>query len=208
MGDTCRASSHCGTLSQPDAKTSRFTLTLAWCTADPPLPHAHSHTTRPLFPPGVYRNATASNSTLQEHFVSGTMCDLTGVPRTVNVSYICQQGVLPNIVSVEEPSTCNYNVVVGAAALCPTVNKTSSDVFCWPVDANGSPVGTGEAGLGKQSQGAAGRGTDATGGDDGGAAASRPTAVVAHLGRNQGWDGHVRHRLLAPSPHIASPRHL
>lgn len=53
-----------------------------------------------------------------ETYVGGDICDLTGNPRTTEVRYICDKGALHAMGSMQETTTCNYQVVVHTSLLC------------------------------------------------------------------------------------------
>lgn len=157
----------------------------------------------------MYANFTGTNTSLQEHFTQGTVCDLTGLPRVTNVSYLCQAAVMPNIVSVQEPSSCAYSVIIGAAVFCPVVNKTSSDVVCWPVDAAGNPAAPAISPPSRpQSAAATGDGTASQPAEEemsATAEAAMPTAVTTGLAANSGWDGYVSVAVTSHASHHSQP---
>ncbi len=49
---------------------------------------------------------------------SGTMCDLNGKPRITRVYYVCYPAGKHEIFSLEEASTCEYEIVVLTPYLC------------------------------------------------------------------------------------------
>lgn len=49
---------------------------------------------------------------------SGTLCDVTGKPRVTRVYYVCQPTGKHEIYSLEEASSCEYEVVVLSPFLC------------------------------------------------------------------------------------------
>lgn len=54
---------------------------------------------------------------------SGTICDVTGEPRTTEVQIHCKQDVEDHISKVSEISTCKYLVVVYSSKLCKVSQK-------------------------------------------------------------------------------------
>lgn len=48
----------------------------------------------------------------------GTVCDLTNKPRKVKVLYVCYQHGKHELFSLEEPSSCEYEVIVLSPGLC------------------------------------------------------------------------------------------
>ncbi|BGP14420.1 Protein OS-9 [Rhodosporidiobolus nylandii] len=55
---------------------------------------------------------------LIQTFESGTRCDLTGLPRTVEVQYHCSTQSLDRIALVRETSICRYVMIVHTPRLC------------------------------------------------------------------------------------------
>ncbi|CAJ0960561.1 unnamed protein product, partial [Mesorhabditis belari] len=51
-------------------------------------------------------------------YTKGTMCDITGKPRTITVLYICHKEGQENIHSLYEVSSCNYEAIVLNQRLC------------------------------------------------------------------------------------------
>ena len=49
---------------------------------------------------------------------SGTMCDLNGQPRVTKVYYVCYPAGKHEIFSLEESSTCEYEIVILTPYLC------------------------------------------------------------------------------------------
>jgi hypothetical protein len=57
--------------------------------------------------------------TFSEIYSSGSVCDITGAPRTAEVRYQCASGSMDTkIVSVEEVASCEYVVTVSTPLLC------------------------------------------------------------------------------------------
>lgn len=69
----------------------------------------------------------------------GTVCDLTNKPRKIKVLYVCYQHGKNELLSLEEPSTCEYEVVVLSPLLCshphykPQATE-ENEINCHPVD--------------------------------------------------------------------------
>jgi endoplasmic reticulum lectin 1 len=66
----------------------------------------------------------------------GTTCDLTGKPRTTTVLYVCEEGAKNQIRSLNELSTCNYEIVVMTNRLCahPSFHKApakENEIQCY-----------------------------------------------------------------------------
>ena len=69
----------------------------------------------------LHRKASpgAPPSALRQAYDSGTTCDLTKEPRRTEVTFTCLEGQKGNaLVSVQEPATCVYEVVVSMQKLC------------------------------------------------------------------------------------------
>lgn len=50
--------------------------------------------------------------------IDGTVCDLTNKPRKIKVLYVCYQHGKHELFSLEEPSSCEYEVIVLSPLLC------------------------------------------------------------------------------------------
>ncbi|EFX71320.1 hypothetical protein DAPPUDRAFT_308922 [Daphnia pulex] len=73
---------------------------------------------------------------------SGTLCDLNGKPRMTRVYYVCYPAGKHEIFSLEEASSCEYEIVVLTPHLCqhPDYRAKESEenkINCWAVE--GSP---------------------------------------------------------------------
>lgn len=73
------------------------------------------------------------------YMTDGTMCDLSTKPRSTNVLYICYPQSKHHIYSLEEVSTCEYEMVVLTPLLCSHPDyrhKVSSenDIMCRPLE--------------------------------------------------------------------------
>ncbi|RKP07574.1 hypothetical protein THASP1DRAFT_30609 [Thamnocephalis sphaerospora] len=55
---------------------------------------------------------------LLQHWAGGSICDLTGQPRSTQVQYVCSQSGSEKIAYIEEPSICRYTIVVHTPRLC------------------------------------------------------------------------------------------
>jgi len=55
---------------------------------------------------------------LSQMFHGGTLCDLTGHPRKVEVRYHCSLESLDHIESIKETATCQYLIMVASPRLC------------------------------------------------------------------------------------------
>eukprot|EP01119_Soliformovum_irregulare_P005358 TRINITY_DN17126_c0_g1_i1.p1 TRINITY_DN17126_c0_g1~~TRINITY_DN17126_c0_g1_i1.p1 ORF type:complete len:312 (+),score=92.89 TRINITY_DN17126_c0_g1_i1:61-996(+) len=73
-----------------------------------------------------------------EEYVQGTVCDITGKPRTTQVRYICSADRMSTSLSeIIEPSSCNYVLTVGIPQLCKhsafrPVDPTVQTITCIP----------------------------------------------------------------------------
>ncbi|XP_013401270.1 protein OS-9 [Lingula anatina] len=63
-----------------------------------------------------------------QQYVNGSNCDLTGVPRRSEVRFLCDEGTGDHVVSVHEPQTCVYTIVVHTNKIChhPYLRSPSS----------------------------------------------------------------------------------
>uniref|UniRef100_A0A7I4XV49 Endoplasmic reticulum lectin 1 n=1 Tax=Haemonchus contortus TaxID=6289 RepID=A0A7I4XV49_HAECO len=69
-------------------------------------------------------------------YSQGTTCDITGKPRTTTVMYICVENARNQIHSLNEVSSCNYEVIVLTYALCshPSYKrklKENQEIVCY-----------------------------------------------------------------------------
>jgi endoplasmic reticulum lectin 1 len=55
---------------------------------------------------------------LQLNMSDGTLCDLNGEPRNTRVLYVCDARGKHELYSLEEISTCEYEIVVLSPLLC------------------------------------------------------------------------------------------
>ena len=51
-------------------------------------------------------------------YTDGTMCDLTEIPRTTTVMYVCFQEGRHTLYSIKEVLTCEYEIVILTNLLC------------------------------------------------------------------------------------------
>uniref|UniRef100_A0AC35TIB7 MRH domain-containing protein n=1 Tax=Rhabditophanes sp. KR3021 TaxID=114890 RepID=A0AC35TIB7_9BILA len=65
---------------------------------------------------------------------SGAICDLTGKPRNTTVLYICAPGMKHMIISQQEVTSCQYEIVVGTEYLCTHPSFTSHIVKENPIN--------------------------------------------------------------------------
>ncbi|KAK2707168.1 hypothetical protein QYM36_015000 [Artemia franciscana] len=71
----------------------------------------------------------------------GTVCDLSGKPRSTKVIYVCHPPGKHEIYSIEEVSTCEYEVVVLTPSLCKhplykPVESSEKKITCTPIGEN------------------------------------------------------------------------
>ena len=79
---------------------------------------------------------------VRQRYVGGTVCDLSGQPRSVEVRYLCNDK--PNGITfvgeLQEPATCQYSLAVLTPLVCDllgvkTATKAAAPViYCNPVD--------------------------------------------------------------------------
>jgi len=89
-----------------------------------------------LFPAGDFQAIEASQKAyiqvkkidglslpyLQINMTDGTLCDLSGKPRSTRVQYVCYQHGKHEIYSLKETSTCEYEAVILSPLLCQHPN--------------------------------------------------------------------------------------
>lgn len=83
----------------------------------------------------------ADNKQVRQRYVGGTVCDLNGVPRSVEVRFLCNDK--PNGITfvgeLQEPATCQYSLAVLTPLVCDllgvkTVSMTAAPIiYCNPV---------------------------------------------------------------------------
>ncbi|RCN45685.1 glucosidase II beta subunit-like protein [Ancylostoma caninum] len=74
-------------------------------------------------------------------YSQGTTCDITGKPRTTTVMYICIENARNQIHSLNEVSSCNYEVIVLSSRLCthPAYKRKArhnQEIICYNTDNN------------------------------------------------------------------------
>ncbi|KAH3732742.1 PRKCSH domain-containing protein [Pelomyxa schiedti] len=57
-----------------------------------------------------------------ETYTKGTVCDLSGEHRQTEIRFSCDEGRTPTFVSISEPQSCRYVVLVKMGALCKHPN--------------------------------------------------------------------------------------
>ena len=73
---------------------------------------------------------------LVQRLGGGTVCDITGRPRRVEVQYRCEDGAADHIGHIKETSTCAYRMVIHTPRLCndvaflPPKTRAASRVVC------------------------------------------------------------------------------
>ena len=77
---------------------------------------------------------------------SGTDCDLNGKPRVSRVYYVCYSAGKHEIYSLEEASTCEYEIVILTPFLCqhPDYRAKESEenrIQCWPEESSPTKPG-------------------------------------------------------------------
>ncbi|ODV91612.1 hypothetical protein CANCADRAFT_73584 [Tortispora caseinolytica NRRL Y-17796] len=78
------------------------------------------------------------------NYDEGTECDLTGLPREVNVEFRCNEGIqMSTITSVKEMSTCRYSMTIDTPLLCSDagmnqhLNREKGIIQCHKVQPGG-----------------------------------------------------------------------
>jgi protein OS-9 len=78
--------------------------------------------TKSLTPPNAQLQVKGDQRYLSQRLEHGTICDLTGRPRTIEVQYHCSPGSsIDRIGWVKEVTTCTYSMVVYTPRLCADV---------------------------------------------------------------------------------------
>ncbi|KAK3304802.1 glucosidase II beta subunit-like protein-domain-containing protein [Chaetomium strumarium] len=86
---------------------------------DPASPEGQ---TKSLTPPNAQLQVKGDQRYLSQRLEHGTICDLTGRPRTIEVQYHCSPGsAIDRIGWVKEVTTCTYLMVVYTPRLCADV---------------------------------------------------------------------------------------
>lgn len=55
---------------------------------------------------------------LQLNYTDGTVCELIGMPRQINVLYMCTDHTKHDLYSIKEISTCHYEAIIFTPLLC------------------------------------------------------------------------------------------
>lgn len=76
---------------------------------------------------------------IEVEMADGTVCDLTNKPRKIKVLYVCYQHGKHELFSLEEPSSCEYEVIVLSPWLCnhPDYKPQATgenEINCHPVE--------------------------------------------------------------------------
>ncbi|XP_071864998.1 endoplasmic reticulum lectin 1 isoform X2 [Bombus fervidus] len=76
---------------------------------------------------------------IEVEMADGTVCDLTNKPRKIKVLYVCYQHGKHELFSLEEPSSCEYEVIVLSPWLCnhPDYKPQAAgenEINCHPVE--------------------------------------------------------------------------
>ncbi|EEC16837.1 AMPlified in osteosarcoma isoform, putative [Ixodes scapularis] len=84
-------------------------------------------------------NKTGQQKYHSQKYTRGTVCDITGAPRKVEVRYYCDEDSTDYIFSVEEPETCSYVFTVHTSRVCsfPPLRRLSTSrphtISCSPL---------------------------------------------------------------------------
>lgn len=75
----------------------------------------------------------------------GTVCDLTGQPRTTRVYFVCDRHEKPQLESIEEIQSCEYEAIVSTGLLCdhPDFKEKKENelqINCFPDSNENQPV--------------------------------------------------------------------
>lgn len=88
----------------------------------------------------LYKNIEGQNMPyFPVYMTDGTTCDLNRKPRSTNVLYICYPQSKHQIYSLEEVSSCEYEMVVLTPSLCSHPDyrhkeTIENDIKCWPLE--------------------------------------------------------------------------
>jgi protein OS-9 len=78
--------------------------------------------TKSLAPPNAQLQVKGDQRYLSQRLEDGTVCDLTGRPRTIEIQYHCSPGATADRIGwVKEVTTCTYMMVVYTPRLCTDV---------------------------------------------------------------------------------------
>lgn len=75
----------------------------------------------------------------------GTVCDLTGQPRTTRVYFVCDRHEKPQLESIEEIQSCEYEAIVSTSLLCdhPDFREKKENelaISCFPDSNENQPI--------------------------------------------------------------------
>ena len=87
----------------------------------------------------IQAKGTPSSRYLSQKLTGGTVCDLTGAPRRIEVQFHCHQHGADRIGYIKETSTCSYLMVIHTPRLCndvaflPEQEEQADQVVCTEV---------------------------------------------------------------------------
>ncbi|KAK4245754.1 glucosidase II beta subunit-like protein-domain-containing protein [Corynascus novoguineensis] len=91
--------------------------------------------TKSLTPPNAQLQVKGDQRYLSQRLEGGTICDLTGRPRTIEIQYHCSPGSTADRIGwVKEVTTCTYMMVVYTPRLCSDV------AFLPPKESRAHPI--------------------------------------------------------------------
>jgi protein OS-9 len=78
--------------------------------------------TKSIAPPNAQLQVKGDQRYLMQRLEDGTICDLTGRPRTIEIQYHCKPGATGDRIGwIKEVTTCTYLMVVNTPRLCADV---------------------------------------------------------------------------------------
>lgn len=78
--------------------------------------------TKSIAPPNAQLQVKGDQRYLMQRLEDGTICDLTGRPRTIEIQYHCKPGAAGDRIGwIKEVTTCTYLMVVNTPRLCADV---------------------------------------------------------------------------------------
>lgn len=78
--------------------------------------------TKSIAPPNAQLQVKGDQRYLMQRLEDGTICDLTGRPRTIEIQYHCKPGATADRIGwIKEVTTCTYLMVVNTPRLCADV---------------------------------------------------------------------------------------
>ncbi|KAK4124697.1 hypothetical protein N657DRAFT_690178 [Parathielavia appendiculata] len=105
----------------------------------------HDGQTKSLAPPNAQLQVKGDQRYLSQRLEGGTICDLTGRPRTIEIQYHCSPGATADRIGwIKEVTTCTYLMVVYTPRLCsdvafqPPKETRAHPLRCRPVMRPGS----------------------------------------------------------------------